>query len=339
MILAGDVGGTKCNLALFREEGAALHKILQRRFTTKEYRGLEDVLWDFRREAGHLLNRSHGIEAAGFALAGTLVDGCLHAGNLKWTLDVPALLTGLGLPEVVLLNDITATALSIDKLSAEDLVLLNPGAQQQTATKAVLAAGTGLGEAVLFWDGKDYVVAPSEGGLADFAPRTAQEIRLLAYWKERLPNVCCEEILSGRGFRRIHEFLDAIPHHGWPGTDDTKIASDITQQAMAGSCPTCIETVQIWTQVYGSEAGNLALRTLAFGGIYLAGGIAPKILPKLKDGAFLLAFHDKAALSQVLARIPVYVITNEEAPMWGAAYQALARRRVGVNGASSPAAA
>ena len=339
MILAGDVGGTKCNLALFQEEGLTLRPVFQRRFATKDFRGLEEVVRDFRAEAAPLLNRARRIEAAGFGLAGTVVEGCLHAGNVQWELDIPVLAASLGLQEVVLLNDITATALSIDKLSAQDVVLLNPGLKEPRATKAVLAAGTGLGEAILLWDGEHYRIAPSEGGLADFAPRTAQEIRLLAYCKERLPNVSCEEILSGRGFRRIHEFLDGTVRHGWSGTDDANAARDITRQALAGSCSVCVETVDIWAQAYGSEAGNLALRTLALGGIYLAGGIAPKILSKLKDGAFLRAFCDKATLASVLARIPVYVIMNEDAPIWGAAYQALARSRGGLRGASSPVAA
>ena len=179
MILAGDVGGTKCSLGLFARNGPTLRSVFQRRLSTRDYAGFEDLIGDFLEQAAGV-NKSAGIreiEAAGFGLAGVVVDGSLHAGNLPWVLNGSALAQKLHLNNVVLLNDLIATALSLDRLAANDFVMLNQGTAEHRATKAVIAAGTGLGEAILFWDGQQYRVARSEGGQADFAPRTEIEIQ------------------------------------------------------------------------------------------------------------------------------------------------------------------
>ena len=325
MILAGDVGGTKCSLGLFTKNGPRLRSVFQRRLATRDYSGFEDLIGDFLERAAGPDRGAHGqeIEAAGFGLAGVVVDGSLHAGNLPWVLNGSALAQKLHLNKVVLLNDLTATALSLDRLASNDFSILNQGTPEPRATKAVIAAGTGLGEAILFWDGQQYRVAASEGGQADFAPRSEVEIQLLTHLNKQLPHVSCEEIVSGRGFRRIHEFLSPSLRH--PSFDATggDAAREITEQALAQSCPVCVETLTLWTEAYGAEAGNLALRTLALGGVYVAGGIAPKILAKLRDGGFLRAFCGKSKFASVLARIPISVVMNEDAPVWGAAYQAL----------------
>jgi glucokinase len=325
MILAGDVGGTKCNLGLFLKEGPAVRAVFQRRLATRNYTGFESLIEDFLEQAALLGDSTLGqaIDAAGFGLAGVVVDGCLHAENLRWVLDVPALTRKLNLKNIVLLNDVTATALSLDRLSSTDLVLLNQGTPEHHATRAVIAAGTGLGEAILFWDGQQYRVERSEGGQGDFAPRTEREIQLLRHLMSRLPHVSCEEIVSGRGFRWIHEFLSPAVRHVSFDAPEGNAASEITQRGLAQSCPVCVETLAFWTEMYGAMAGNFALQTLAFGGLYVAGGIATKILPKLKDGTFFQAFCGKSKLASVLARIPISVVVNEDAPMWGAAYQAL----------------
>jgi glucokinase len=330
MILAGDIGGTKCSLGLFVEEGAALRCVFQRRVATRTYAGFEGLVQDFLAQATKATEsaRQPTIEAAGFGLAGVVVDGSLHAGNVPWVLDIPALRRKLNLKDIVLLNDVAATAFSLDRLSVNDLAVLNQGTSEVYATKAVIAAGTGLGEAILFWDGQQYRVLPSEGGQADFAPRNEREIELLNFLIKQLPHVSSEEILSGRGFLRIHEFLNAhLRHPSFEAAFDGDAASEITQLAMAQTCPVCATTVEMWTEMYGAEAGNLALRTMAIGGVYLAGGIAPKILPKLKAGSFFRAFCGKSKLAAVLARIPVFVVMNEDAPVWGAAYKALHRSR------------
>jgi len=325
MILAGDVGGTKCNLALFRKDGSALRPVFQRRLATRGYSGFEDLVGDFLAQANRLGDSAlePTVEAAGFGLAGVVVDGCLHAENLRWSLDFSALRRKLNLKNIALLNDLTATAVSLSRLSANDFVVVNSGAPVPNATRAVIAAGTGLGQAILVWDGREYSVAQSEGGQADFAPRNEREIRLLNHLRLQLPHVSCEEIVSGRGFRRIHEFLDASIQHESFAIADGDSASEITQRAVSRSCPVCVETLNFWTEMYGAVAGNFALQTLPLGGVYVAGGIAPKILPKLADGTFFQSFCGKSKLASVLARIPVSVVVNEDAPVWGAAYQAM----------------
>jgi glucokinase len=325
MILAGDVGGTKCSLGLFSRHGPALRSVFQSRLPTRDYSGFEELIGDFLERAAGPDRGARGpeIEAAGFGLAGVVVDGSLHAGNLPWVLNGSALARKLHLNQVVLLNDLTATALSLDRLASSDFAILNQGIPQHTATKAVIAAGTGLGEAILYWDGQQYRVAPSEGGQADFTPRTEIEIQLLIQLKRRFEHVSAEEILSGRGFPRIHEFLDPGLRHPSLDGPEGDAAREITERGLAQSCPVCSETLRLWTEAYGAEAGNMALRTLALGGVYVAGGIAPKILPKLQDGSFLRAFCGKSKFAEVLARVPVSVVVNEDAPVWGAAYQAL----------------
>jgi len=334
LILAGDIGGTKCNLALFQEaEAAALQPIFQRRYATRDFSRFEDLIERFLRQAAEQGAKvvGEGINAAGFGVAGAVVEGHLHANNLPWTLNPSELARrlDLSLEKIVLLNDVVATAWGLDQLPAKDLAVLNQGVLQPKATRALMAVGTGLGEALLLWDGRQYRVFPSEGGLAGFSPRTDREIQLLIRLKKRLPQVCCEDVLSGRGIRAIHEFLDPeVRHPSFDGSGGDP-AQEITEQACTNSCQVCVATLDLWTEAYGSEAGNLALRALAFGGVYVAGGIAPKILPKMKDGTFFRAFCDKTKLSPVLARIPIYVVLNEGAPVWGAAYQALAAARSG----------
>jgi glucokinase len=332
MILAGDIGGTKCNLLVFREvPSGVLQPVFRRQYSTHDFAQLEDLVERFRNqfeEQNSEIGRE-SIAAAGFGVAGAVVEGRLHANNLPWVLDPPTLANklNLSLSKLVLLNDVVATACSLDKLPPEDLAVLNKGVAPLNATRALMAVGTGLGEALLFWDGHQFRVVPSEGGVANFAPRTDREIQLLVHLKKRLPNVSCEEILSGRGFRTIHEFLDPGVRHPSFGGSGADPAREITQLAQTHSCRVCVATLDLWTEAYGSEAGNLALRVLALGGVYVAGGIAPKVLAKLKDGTFFRAFCDKAKLADVLARVPISVVLNEEAPVWGAAYQALAALR------------
>ncbi len=327
MILGGDIGGTKCNLAVFQEaEGTALHPIFKRRYATREFSSFEDLIAHFLRQAAKVGGQR--ISAAGFGVAGAVVEGHLHANNLPWTLNPSELAQRLdvSLENIVLLNDVVATAWSLDQLPAKDLAVLNQGVLQPNATRALMAVGTGLGEALLVWDSRQYRVFPSEGGLAGFAPRTDREIGLLTFLKKRLPQVCCEDVLSGRGILAIHEFLDPyLRHPSFDGGGDS--AREISENACANTCRVCVDTLDLWTEAYGSEAGNLALRAMAVGGIYVAGGIAPKILPKLKDGTFFRAFCDKTLLSPVLERIPIYVVLNEDAPIWGAAHKALAAAR------------
>ncbi len=334
MILAGDVGGTKCNLGLFLQEGLTLRSVFQRRLATRDYAGFEDLVEDFLKQAiaADSNAKAPAIDAAGFGVAGVVAGGRHYSENLPWVVDVSALAQKLNLKNIRLLNDLTATALSLERLPVADFVSLNSGTPAHNATRAVIAAGTGLGEAILFWDGETYQVAAAEGGQADFAPRTERQIQLLSHLRVQLPQVSCEEIISGRGFRRIHEFLNpAVRHASFEASFESlegNAASEITQHALAQSCPVCVETLGFWTEIFGGVTGNFALQTMALGGVYIAGGIAVKILSKLQDGIFFKSFCGESKLAPVLARTPISVVVNEDAPIWGAAYEALISSQV-----------
>lgn len=326
MILAGDIGGTKCSLGLFREEGSVLRSIFQLRLATRGYAGFEDIVEDFLQQATAAdgSSRRPAIDAAGFGVAGVVAEGRHYSENLPWVVDAPALTRKLNLKNIVLMNDLAATAASLEHLAKNDLASVNEGTRAPHATRAVIAAGTGLGEAILFWDGQKYRVAPAEGGQADFAPRTDRAIQLLSYLRRQLPQVSCEEIVSGRGFRRIHEFLDPAVRHESFSSPEASAAGEITQRGLDRSCAVCRESLEFWVEIFGAAAGNFALQTMALGGMYIAGGIAVKLLPKLQEGVFFQSFCGASKLAPVLARIPVAVVMNEDAPMIGAAYQALA---------------
>ena len=328
MILAGDIGGTKCNLAVFIELGSSLNLVFKRRYATCAFRSLEKLLEEFfsdcAAETGQ--NPEGSVVAAGFGVAGAVVDGRLVANNIPWELNASALAQTLGLDllQLTLINDLVATAYGLVHLAPEDFLVLNAGTPQFKGNQALIAAGTGLGEAMIIWDGRQYRASPSEGGSADFAPRTEREIRLLQFLKRKLDRVSCEEIFSGRGFRKLHEFLDRAVVH--PTFQDPEAASacEITQNALAGTCPVCVEVLDWWIDAFGAEAGNLAVRVLAYGGVYLAGGIVLKVLSKLRASSLCQSFREKGRLSSVLSNIPISVVLNEDAPLLGAAHQALA---------------
>lgn len=327
MILAGDIGGTKCTLILFHTESGKLNIVYRNTAPTQDFHDFESALENFRVQAEKSGVRiDSNLRAAAFGVAGAIIDDKAVSSNLSWQVDKQAIAQTLNVDSkrVLLLNDLVAAAASLAHLQPADLLQLNAGTAEPQAPKALIAAGTGLGEAILFWDGTRYRISPSEASLTDFAPRNDRELLLLQSLRHRMPRVCCEEIVSGRGFRAIHQILFPEVYHPFfdePGVDP---AAKITQQAFDGSCPACEETLHIWMEAYGAEAGNMALRVLPFGGVYIAGGIALKILPKLKDGSFVRAFSDKAKLSTQLAKIPIYVVLNEDAPVLGAAHEALA---------------
>src|SRR6266849_10560649 len=326
VILAGDVGGTKCNLALFAEKDGKLHVVFRQRFASKDFARFDLIIKEFTRQAApHLTDEK--VRAAGFGVAGPVNNNRIHATNLPWVIEADSLSKELGVKTIALLNDLGATGHSLEHLAPEDFVVLNPGIPVQGATRALLAAGTGLGQSILFWDGSRYRVVPSEGGHSDFAPHTDEQIELLKFMRTRYPQVSWELILSGRGFRTLHEFLSPDVKHAAFEDPDADPAPEITQKGLAKSCPVCVETLDLWTSIYGAEAGNLALKVLALGGVYVAGGIAVKIIEKIKDGTFFKAFKDKWHFENLLANIPVSVVVNESAPLLGAAYEALAAVR------------
>jgi glucokinase len=326
VILAGDVGGTKCNLALFSEKNGKLTTVFKQRFASKEFAQFDLIVKEFSRQAASHLNADR-VLAAGFGVAGPVIDNHVRATNLPWTVDARILERELDVEKIVLMNDLGATGHSIEHLAAEEFSVLNPGRPEPGGTMALLAAGTGLGQSILIWDGARYRIVPSEGGHSDFAPHTEQQIELLRFMRRRYPQVSWELILSGRGFRTLHEFLAPAVKHASFEDPDADPAPEITRNGLNRSCPVCVETLDLWTGIYGAEAGNLALKVLALGGVYVAGGIAVKIIEKMKDGQFFKAFKDKWKFESVLANIPVSVVLNESAPLMGAAYEALAAIR------------
>ena len=322
MILAGDVGGTKCNLALFSEKDGKLTSVFRQRFRSKDFAQFDLIAKEFARQAAtHLAGEK--IEAAGFGIAGPVINNRVRATNLPWTIDAAVLSQELKVQHIVLLNDLGAWGHSIEYLDPKQFLVLNEGTAEPGGTRGLLAAGTGLGESLLAWDGKRYRVIPSEGGHSDFAPHTEQQIELLRFMKRRYPQVSWELILSGRGFRTLHEFLSPTVKHATFDDPDADPAPEITKNALNKTCPVCVETLDLWTDIYGAEAGNLALKVLALGGVYVAGGIAVKILDKMKDGKFFQAFKDKWHFESLLKNMPVSVILDENAPQLGAAYEAL----------------
>jgi glucokinase len=323
VIIAGDVGGTKCNIALFSEKGGKLDVVFRQRFASKDFAKFDLIIKEFTRQATPHMN-GQPVRAAGFGVAGPVINNRIHATNLPWIIDSDTLASELGVKTIALMNDLGAWGHSLEHLSPEDFAVLNEGHALPGATRALLAAGTGLGESILFWDGGRYRVVPSEGGHSDYAPHTDQQIELLKFMRTRYPQVSWELILSGRGFRTLHEFLSPMTKHPEFDDPDADPAPFITKTGLAGECPVCVETLDLWTEIYGAEAGNLALKVLALGGVYVAGGIAIKILPKIKDGTFFKFFRDKWHFTEMLSNIPVSVVLNESAPLIGAAYEALA---------------
>ena len=326
MILAGDIGGTKTNLALVRVSGRRASVRAQQRFSTSAYPHLAAMVRDFLRGRAY-------PEAACFGVAGPVVNGRCSGTNLPWDIDEAALRRALRLPAVRLINDLVATAYGIDWLPPRAFTVLNRGRPQPGGTIAVIAAGTGLGEAVLAWDGCQYRALASEGGHADFAPRTPREWALHQRLAKRYGHVSCERVLSGPGKIAIYEFLKAARGAREPAWLRQRFAradtsAVISEEALSGRSSLCREAVELFISIYGAEAGNLALKTLATGGVYLGGGIAPTLGPLLARGRFMRAFTDKGRLAPLLRQIPVRVILDDKAALLGAARCGALTRRL-----------
>jgi glucokinase len=325
MILAGDIGGTKCNLALYEINGNTHRQITKHRYDSHEFPTFDQLiskfLFDTRAETKNA--GADAIDAAGFGVAGPVIDRRVKTTNLPWVVEASSLAAQLGTRHIALLNDLEATGYSLSHLAPSEIYALNAGTPSPQSTQALLAAGTGLGEAILFWNGSRYKVAGSEGGHTDFPPRNEQEIEFLRFMKREHEFVSMELILSGRGFRAIHTFLDASVIHPSFEVSGEDAAPEITRLGLAGECPVCVKTLDLWVSMYGSEAGNLALKVLARGGVWVAGGIAVKIRKKMEDGAFFRSFCAKERFAELLAKIPIQLVLNEDAPLIGAMSQAI----------------
>jgi glucokinase len=317
MFIAGDIGGTKSNLGAFQMREGKLVRVFHERYASQQFRRAEDLVSKFANQASTTLSAK--VAGASFGIAGPVVNNCVRATNLPWVVSGANLASLLGVSKVRLLNDLEATAYGVLALDPSELETIHPGVAAPNTTKSIVSAGTGLGEAILFWDGARHVPMPTEGGHADWAPRTEREIEFWRYMKTQVDIVSNETIISGRGFRLIHNFLGPDVKH--PIFDDlTQDAAPlITHQALENTCPVCVQTVDMWIEIYGAEAGNLALRSVSRGGVYIAGGIALKLLPKLSTGKFVSAFQWKEKLSAFLSQIPIQVVLNEDAPLIGAA--------------------
>jgi glucokinase len=333
LVLAGDIGGTKTHLALFSIENNNLKSESQETFPSQEYSGLEPLLEEF------LAAGEYSIGRASFGIAGPLVDGKVNPPNLDWIVDPVSLAKTLKLPSVSLLNDLEAAAYGIFTLQPQEFLVLNEGVIRRPGNKVLIAAGTGLGETILFDDGKNYHPLASEGGHADFAARDNLEIELLRYLIGRYGHVSYERVVSGPGLLNIYNFLKERAELQVPAWFEEKMAAAedqsavISQAALAGDPEIAVKALDMFVSSYGAEAGNLALRGKAMGGVYVGGGIAPKMLNKLKDGTFMRAFNDKGRYRELISSIPVYVVLNDKAALRGAAYHAsLSRSDEAVHG-------
>lgn len=318
MILAGDIGGTNTRLALFDVSGAQIHLASTSTFPSRKYAGLDQIVVEFVETA------KARPEAACFGVAGPVSNGRVETTNLPWIVESKRLADELHLPQVTLLNDLEAIAWGIPALAASDLVPLNQITGNPVGTQAVIAAGTGLGEAVMYWDGLQHHVLACEGGHADFAPRDDLEIELFRYLYKLYRHVSYERILSGPGLVNVFHFLRDTGRGTEPEwlTDEmqrTDPAAAIARAGLEGTSPMAEQALDIFLSIYGAEAGNLALKTKATGGIFVAGGIAPKLLPKLAGPLFMKSFVSKGRMQSLLEAIPVKVAINDRTGLIGAA--------------------
>ena len=332
MILAGDVGGTKTILALFDVQAGKPVRIVQEKFSSKDHAGLEAIITEFR--ARH----KEQVTGSCFGVAGPVVKGTVKTPNLPWLIETSTLAKDVGTDRIWLLNDLEATAYGVLTLDDRDFYALNSGVPSNHDNLGLIAAGTGLGESTIYWDGKHYQALASEGGHGDFAPRSRLEIELLSYLIERFGHVSYERVVSGPGLLNIYDFLKDRGYGEEPSWLRARLAAEdpsaaISQTALAKEAEICIQALDIFVAVYGAEAGNLALRAKALGGVFIAGGIAPKIATKLKDGSFMEAFVDKGRYRDLLRSIPVRLVLNEETGLLGAA--AYAARASAIGGSES----
>jgi glucokinase len=323
MILAGDVGGTKVHLALYDFTDGKLAYTREEKYPARDHAGLEEII--------RIFLGSDQVTAACFGVPGPVRDGRLRLTNLPWVIDSRELSLALGIPHIFLINDLEANGYGIAELAPDQIYTLSEGDPSHIGNRALIAAGTGLGEGILAWNGRIHIPLPSEGGHTDYAPRNEDEIDLLRFLKQKFQGrVSFERVVSGMGITNIYEFLRDV--RGIPESPELaeRIRLEdpnavITELALAQKSELCEKTLDMFVSAYGAEAGNLALKVLAVGGLYVGGGIAPRILSKLKDGVFMKSFTDKGRMSQLLINTPVRIILESRAALLGAAAYGEAR--------------
>jgi glucokinase len=317
MLLAGDVGGTKTLLALFEPGSSRPAPMTVRSFTTSAFQSLGEIVSAFLAQEQLDAGR---IDAACFGVAGPVLDGRAQLTNVGWPVLAQEVRDRLGVRSVELLNDLEAMAWSVPVLAPSELETLQQGQPRRDGNAALIAAGTGLGMAMLARVGERLMPVASEGGHADFAPRTPQEIQLLQVLMDTRGRAQWEDVVSGPGLVTLHQFTHQTACASVPvGLEASEKPSAISRAALEHRCPACVEALDLFVALYGSAAGNLALTAAATGGLYIGGGIAPKILPAIRSGAFMAAFSAKAPMEWLLSRVPVHVILNPEAGLLGAA--------------------
>ena len=329
MILAGDVGGTKVHLALYNFDQGTLVRLRDEKFPAMNYACLDDVVNAFLGQG----SERKEIAASCFGCPGPVRDGRLKLTNLPWTLDARDLQRSLGVEHIFLINDLEANGFGIPELAADQIHTLHEGDGAAVGHRGLVSAGTGLGECLLIWDGKlrRHTPIPSEGGHTDFSPRDDRDIALLHYLRRTLNGrVSTERVVSGIGIKNVYAFLrddQGMEEPDWLRerlrTEDPNAV--IGSVAEAGTSPICSEAMRIFSAAFGAEAGNLALKVLAHGGIYLGGGIAPKIIKTMANGPFLQAYLDKGRMAPILEDIPVRIILDDTCALLGAAAFAEAR--------------
>jgi glucokinase len=334
MLLAGDIGGTKTLLGLYEAAGRhgrrrrhhpagpqarRPHQVAVRSFSTRDYPDLATIITTF---TGEESVRRAPLDSAAFGVAGPVIDGVAQLTNVGWRVEATGVASALGIRRVGLLNDLEAMAYGVPALEESELHTLQAGDAIPGGNMAVIAAGTGLGEAFLHNVDGRFVASPSEGGHADFAARTERDIVLLRDLIHRFGRAEVEHVLSGHGLVNIHHVTHTGGCPAVTDESDPRGPGAISLAALERRCAGCVEALSMFVAAYGAEAGNLALRTVSTAGLFVGGGIAPKILPALSDGAFMRAFRDKAPFEDMMEKIPVKVIVNPEAGLLGAAVYA-----------------
>ena len=338
MILAGDVGGTKTALALFDVGRRALALVREGVLPSHGFAALEDAIGQFLSDGPRV-----AVDAACVGVAGPVIDGRCTATNLPWVIDEAALAVSVSTKRMKLVNDLEATGYGILGLSRSALVPLQTGAPRK-GNMVLIAAGTGLGEVLLIWDGRRHRVVGSEGGHADFAPRTDLEMELFRFLRREFERVSYERVVSGPGLHNVYRFLLAGDGSSEPEWLRTRMESGdpsavVAEAALDRGDRRAVQALDMFVSIYGAEAGNLALKALAVGGVFVGGGIAPKIRAKLEDGTFVLAFRDKGRFADLMATIPVHLVLEPRAALLGAAAIArslLSRTATGARRARAP---
>jgi glucokinase len=318
IVLAGDVGGTNARLALVDVEGRAARIVSEQKYLSRDYPGLAPIVRRFSEETKTRPDR------ACFGMACPIVGEDCTAPNLPWTINARKLAGEIGIPRTKIINDFVAVGYGIELMTPDDLATLQEGAAQPHGTIALIGAGTGLGQGFLFWEADHYEVLPSEGGHADFAARDRDQAGLLEFLKGKFHRVSWERLLSGPGLINIYDYLVAAGIAPEQESVRAEMAQEdhaavITRQGLARTDKLADRTLDLFCEIFGAQAGNLALTVVATGGVYLAGGVAPRVVERLEAGGFMAAFRDKGRLSDLLTRIPVHVVMNPKVGLLGSA--------------------